>query len=64
LRLFFCHGEQIGDERQSCSLGDRLQLVDQGGDVIRGLAPRQIGSVDGPFWSGAFLDRGAPFCFF
>jgi hypothetical protein len=52
LRLFFCHGEQIGNHWKSRSLGDRLELVDEGGDVIRGLAPRQIGSVDGAFLIG------------
>ena len=70
LRLFLGHGEQIGNEGQSRGLGDRLQLIDQGGDVVRGLPPRHIGSVDGSLlfralsWTGAphfaFSDAGSP----
>src|SRR5262249_51793582 len=68
--LLLCHGEVIGNEGQPGRLGDRLQLVNEGGDVVRGLAPRHIGSINRASPAGripgswalhfAFFDAGSP----
>ena len=43
--LFLGHGKKIGNQRQSCGLDDRFQFLEQGRNVVRGLAPRHIGPV-------------------
>ncbi len=61
LGLFFGHGEQIGNERKSSSLGDGFQLVHQCGDIVCGLSPRHVRSVDGgPSAAGRFPGPGRP----
>src|SRR5262249_23104832 len=66
----FAMAREIGNEGQPGRLGDRLQLVNEGGDVVRGLAPRHIGSINRASPAGrisgswalhfAFFDAGSP----